>query len=989
MTGGDMNTMKKCSTCGNLYAGDLCSKCMAGFAQKSTEPTSPPEDLPLKPGQTFHGLEILELLGRGGMGVVYKARQPALDRMVALKILPQKMALDPDFQNRFIREAKALGSLSHPNIVAVYDFGAEGGFFFFAMEFIDGTNLRQILRDRKLTPEQGLKIVPQICDALEYAHGEGVVHRDIKPENILLDKRGRVKIADFGLAKLVGADAPANLTMTNMVMGTPHYMAPEQVENPKGVDHRADIYAIGVVLYEMLTGELPIGRFEMPSKMVKIDVRLDEVVLKALEKSPDKRYQAAGDVKEAVTKATSVTTVESYSPTVITPKPAKKSGNPAMMAMAGVTAVAILIAGASLLKSPPTPAVPTTATPVLPPVVRNDPPERVELSKIYFTPDERPGGYVYQGVGTGLPRNPMPAKEPAEVDALIKLLDDVGLTNVGAGDVKQGYVAAWFRWEVAFVALESPIAEQLKQRFEELKRLHNRWSYQKGSLLVLAWAPRKETRHAFGGLVAMLQKKLGLPVETPDVPIEELQIEKSEFPSEWNVEPREIVGKQVGLKESHEYRGFPQEGKDEILVGVYSYDTADRAREEEPRMADRFGKDAARAEVYRAGRTVMAFALRGKDVNSYEKTARYFREYMGFPERSFDTIIPSAGELPAGYSYASVRTDASPILRELDLAGVQPSAIVRAWQASFKPQGSVFLLELKESADRNAIETQLRKRGPAWHAYGIVALVEGSDDDTLDALENRLREKFGYDANRPRPIHLLNARLREAELPQGWSLGSEKMDNRTYTAELKGPGTTLTYLIQEHRDYQVMGKQESELSLQPGSLILGNNLVLVHLGGITEAVWPAIDAIEATLRKKMRMGSPLGPDYEIDSKALPKGCVYVTRRDLGFTSNPMEVKGSAGQHFLRDRLGTDLPEVGSGWAALVDPAETQIYVLQFADDATTAAQAKRIQGLPGFKQTKTFQKGPILAVLRSPKSADPDFVTLAEQIRNKLRAPKE
>jgi len=232
--------------------------------------------------------------------------------------------------------------------------GPKAAFFFFAMEFIDGTNLRQILRDRKLTPEQGLKIVPQICDALQYAHGEGVVHRDIKPENILMDKRGRVKIADFGLAKLIGADAPANLTMTNMVMGTPHYMAPEQVENPKGVDHRADIYAIGVVLYEMLTGELPIGRFEVPSKMVKIDVRLDEVVLKALEKSPDKRYQAASDIKDAVTKATSVTAVESYSPTVITPKPAKKSGNRAMIAMAGVTAVAILIAGASLLKGPST-----------------------------------------------------------------------------------------------------------------------------------------------------------------------------------------------------------------------------------------------------------------------------------------------------------------------------------------------------------------------------------------------------------------------------------------------------------------------------------------------------------------------------------------------------------------------------------------------------------------------------------------------------------
>src|SRR5205814_671534 len=157
-----------------------------------------------------------------------------------------------------------------------------------------------ILRDRKFTPEQALKLVPQLCDALEYAHEEGVVHRDIKPENILLDKKGRVKIADFGLAKLVGADVAAAgmLTMTNMVMGTPHYMAPEQVENPKSVDHRADIYSIGVVFYEMLTGELPIGRFEVPSKMVQIDVRLYDVVLNAIEKSPDRRSQTAYDLNK-------------------------------------------------------------------------------------------------------------------------------------------------------------------------------------------------------------------------------------------------------------------------------------------------------------------------------------------------------------------------------------------------------------------------------------------------------------------------------------------------------------------------------------------------------------------------------------------------------------------------------------------------------------------------------------------------------------------
>ena len=142
------------------------------------------------------------------------------------------------------------------------------------------------------SPAESLKIVPQLCDALQYAHEEGIVHRDIKPENILLDKKGRVKIADFGLAKLVGA-APANYTLTGsrQVMGTPHYMAPEQMEKPQTVDHRADIYSLGVVFYEMLTVDLPLCLFSPPSKKADVDVRLDEVVHRALAKDPSDRYR--------------------------------------------------------------------------------------------------------------------------------------------------------------------------------------------------------------------------------------------------------------------------------------------------------------------------------------------------------------------------------------------------------------------------------------------------------------------------------------------------------------------------------------------------------------------------------------------------------------------------------------------------------------------------------------------------------------------------
>jgi hypothetical protein len=170
------------------------------------------------------------------------------------------------------------------------------GLFYFIMEYADGVNLRQAMRAGNLKPEEALKIVPQICDALQYAHDEGIVHRDIKPENILLDRRGRVKIADFGLAKLFSGKREA-LTGTHQIMGTPHYMAPEQIQGTRDVDHRADIYSLGVTFYEMLTGELPLGRFLPPSKKAPIDTRLDEVVFRSLEVEPDKRYQHASDVK--------------------------------------------------------------------------------------------------------------------------------------------------------------------------------------------------------------------------------------------------------------------------------------------------------------------------------------------------------------------------------------------------------------------------------------------------------------------------------------------------------------------------------------------------------------------------------------------------------------------------------------------------------------------------------------------------------------------
>ena len=248
----------------------------------------------------FPDYEILGLLGRGGMGVVWKARHKGLDRLVALKVLPASVAAEPGFSERFQREARALARLSHPHVVAVHEYGERDGTYFLVMELVEGVNLRTALREGRIGPREALRIVPQICDALQYAHDHGVVHRDIKPENVLVSPDGRGRVADFGLAKIVGAGGPPELTLTGQVMGTPVYMAPEQVERPASVDHRADIYSLGVVFYEMLTGELPLGRFDAPSKRIAVDVRLDEVVLRSLEKAPERRWQHASDVRDEV-----------------------------------------------------------------------------------------------------------------------------------------------------------------------------------------------------------------------------------------------------------------------------------------------------------------------------------------------------------------------------------------------------------------------------------------------------------------------------------------------------------------------------------------------------------------------------------------------------------------------------------------------------------------------------------------------------------------
>lgn len=307
-----------------LASGDvdgLCARCLGAlnFDAFTTDdgtgndPASPPSSVEeLAP--FFPQFEIHSCLGQGGMGVVYKARQKSLNRWVALKLLSPERAADPAFALRFASEAQTLAALSHPHIVGIYDFGEAGGMFYLLMEYVEGENLRQVLKAKRLTPAEALAIIAPVCDALQCAHELGIVHRDIKPENLLIHRSGTVKIADFGIARIMDQESPPEetsgkprpvTTAHTIAIGTPDYAAPEQLASVP-IDHRADIYSLGVVLYEMLTGERPgTDTVLPPSRRIKVPPAIDEMVLKALAKEPERRFKSAGEFHSRIQQAQS------------------------------------------------------------------------------------------------------------------------------------------------------------------------------------------------------------------------------------------------------------------------------------------------------------------------------------------------------------------------------------------------------------------------------------------------------------------------------------------------------------------------------------------------------------------------------------------------------------------------------------------------------------------------------------------------------------
>jgi serine/threonine protein kinase len=285
--------------------------------ENSELPTIPPDDdepgrSPTEPnslvGQTFGDFEILEQLGRGGMGVVYKARQKSLDRLVAMKMLLSDYFSKPVRLQRFLAEARAAARLAHPNIVNVYQVGECFAGHYFVMEYIDGPSLDVILDERRVPIPWAVSLLIPVADAVHYAHSRGIIHRDLKPSNIMIDRKRRPVVMDFGLAKFVGKSAV--LTQEGVVMGTPAYMPPEQAhDDGTGVGPTSDVYSLGAILYHLLTGRPPYFEKTALKTVMKLvapappapvheycpDVpgKLEHVCMKCLRKEPDRRYQSA------------------------------------------------------------------------------------------------------------------------------------------------------------------------------------------------------------------------------------------------------------------------------------------------------------------------------------------------------------------------------------------------------------------------------------------------------------------------------------------------------------------------------------------------------------------------------------------------------------------------------------------------------------------------------------------------------------------------
>ena len=307
----------KCSQCGERFEYERtpdgrveCAHCGAVLLAPRTAQAAKPDPLV---GGTLGQYEMLEVIGSGAMGAVYKARQQSLDRVCAVKVLPRAMAADASFLERFRREGRGAAAISHPSVIQVYDVGQERGFHFIAMEFVEGEHLGKVVeRDGPLPPDAALDVLKQVAAALAAAHALGIVHRDIKPSNLMRTPDGLVKVADFGLAKRSGMDI--DVTAPGTRLGTPNYMPPE-VAYGEAADARSDLYSLGATFYRLLAGRRPFEAKTVNQVIHKLlreePTPLDEVapgcppklrriVQRLMARDPAARYQSAAELLEAL-----------------------------------------------------------------------------------------------------------------------------------------------------------------------------------------------------------------------------------------------------------------------------------------------------------------------------------------------------------------------------------------------------------------------------------------------------------------------------------------------------------------------------------------------------------------------------------------------------------------------------------------------------------------------------------------------------------------
>lgn len=327
----NQDSNKTCTNCGNSLEGGLA------FVSQNNSTNSMEGDV-YKIGDIINGrYHILSIIGRGGMGVVYQVRDNVLQEELALKVLLPHFADDKSVVERFINEVRITRKIAHPNIVRVHDIGSMGNSLYISMEYVDGESLRNIMKARgknqPLTVRQAVYIVSQLCIALKYAH-RYTIHRDIKPDNIMITRNNHVKLMDFGISKLKGEKFQ---TLTDAAIGTPCYMAPEQMQHTVEVDGRADIYSLGVVLYELVTGRLPVGIYQPASQIAQdVPLELDNIIKKCLESDPNKRYQSPAELREALRKIAE-SFHESSSPGFVLESPSPTPNGKAPISSANVT----------------------------------------------------------------------------------------------------------------------------------------------------------------------------------------------------------------------------------------------------------------------------------------------------------------------------------------------------------------------------------------------------------------------------------------------------------------------------------------------------------------------------------------------------------------------------------------------------------------------------------------------------------------------------